>query len=65
MARLVGSSTAFPVIKRVEEVLAPLHHAIKGIRGADDAAILVDPARELMKVRDELIAHLREGGHGL
>jgi hypothetical protein len=32
MARLVGSSTTFPMIKRVEEVLAPLYHAIKGIR---------------------------------
>jgi hypothetical protein len=65
MVRLVGPPTAFPLIKQVEDVLATLHDAIKSIRGADNTAVLVDPARELMKLRDELIAHLREGTQGL
>lgn len=59
MMRLVGPSTAFSLIKQIEDALAPLHHDIKSIHGADDEEILVKPARKLMKLRDELIAQLR------
>jgi hypothetical protein len=35
MVRLMGPSTAFPLIKQVEDVLATLDDAIKSIRGAE------------------------------
>jgi hypothetical protein len=65
VARLAGPATTHPLISEIERNLAPLYEIIQGIESPSDGEKLVDPARRLMKLRDDLVAHLQQQWHYL
>lgn len=63
VARLVGPSSADDLITQLEDALAPVHYDLDQAVRTGNGVPLAEPARALMRLRDELVAHLRDGGH--
>ncbi|MEH0420038.1 hypothetical protein [Streptomyces sp. B21-083] len=62
MVRLVGPRSAFGLVKSLEDQIAPLYGLLVEVARSGDGSALVEPARRLMRTRDEITDHLREAG---
>ncbi|MFC8450118.1 hypothetical protein [Kitasatospora sp. NPDC057223] len=58
-ARLVGPRSTFDLITTLERQVAQIHAAITSAGQSADGTALVEPARQLMRTRDNIIDHLR------
>ncbi|MDX3548828.1 hypothetical protein PV729_25715 [Streptomyces europaeiscabiei] len=59
MVRLVGPRSAFGLVKSLEDQIAPLYRLLVAVERSGDGTPLVEPARRLMRTRDEITDHLR------
>ncbi|MEU8928720.1 hypothetical protein AB0D30_02390 [Streptomyces sp. NPDC048409] len=59
MVRLVGPRSAFDLVKSLEDQIAPLYRLLVEVSRTGDGSALVEPARRLMRTRDEITDHLR------
>ncbi|MGX5186163.1 hypothetical protein ACWKT5_26075 [Streptomyces avermitilis] len=62
IVRLVGPRSAFDLVKGLENQVALIYRPLIEVGRSGDGSALVEPARRLMRTRDEITDHLRMAG---
>lgn len=60
IVRLMGPRSTFDLVSLLEDEVAPIYRLLTEAGRSGDGSPLVEPARRLMRIRDEITDHLRK-----